>query len=116
VYQLDGFDDQCGAGTRASVTGLAYANPSGTIGFGLTIVTTPGATAVHLEATITLATVSGTWRDSRGESGPWVFTPGAGAGGSPRPARFQCFHLSVPPIAFGESYYILAQAPAHTGQ
>jgi len=27
VYTLDGFDDQCGAGARASVTGTAFPNP-----------------------------------------------------------------------------------------
>jgi hypothetical protein len=45
-YQLDGTDDQCGAAVKASVVGLAFQNPNGSIGFGLTIVTTPGGTAV----------------------------------------------------------------------
>src|SRR5262245_48450120 len=61
-YQLDGTDDQCGATQRASVTGLAFQNPDGTIGFGLTIVTAPGGTPVHIDATITIATLGGTWR------------------------------------------------------
>jgi len=86
VFTLDGFDDQCGATTRAPVTGLATPNPNGTIEFGLTIVSTPGAAPVHVAAAISLATLGGTWRDSAGASGNLVFTPGAGAGGSPRPA------------------------------
>jgi hypothetical protein len=85
IYQLDGFDDQCGATTRASVVGLAFFNPNGTIGIGLTIVTTPGATPLHLDATLNWPSVSGTWRDSAGATGPFVFTPGAPVAGSARP-------------------------------
>jgi hypothetical protein len=85
VYNLDGFDDQCGAATRAPVTGLATLNPNGTIEFGLTIVVTPGAAPVHVAAAIDLATLGGTWRDSTGATGNLVFTPGNGTGGSPRP-------------------------------
>lgn len=85
IYQLDGVDDQCGATTRASVAGLAFLNPNGTIGIGLTIVTTPGATPLHLDATLNWPSVSGTWRDSAGATGPFVFTPGAPAAGSARP-------------------------------
>ena len=51
VYRLEGTDDQCGAGrARASVLGLAFQNPSGAIGMGLTIVTAPGGVAVHVDA------------------------------------------------------------------
>lgn len=85
VYQVDGFDDQCGAATRASASGLAFPNPNGTIGFGVTVVTTPGGTPLHIDATITLAALSGTWRDNSGATGAWTFTPGAAAAGSARP-------------------------------
>jgi hypothetical protein len=84
-YQLDGTDDQCGAGNKASVVGLAFQNPTGTIGFGLTIVTAPGGTPVHVDATISIATLSGTWRDSAGNTGTFIFTPGAPVPGTPRP-------------------------------
>ncbi len=85
VYRLEGTDDQCGGGNdRASVIGTAFQNPDGSIGFGLNIVT-PGGQAVPVEAEISLAALSGTWRDSAGNSGPFTFTPGAGTGGSPRP-------------------------------
>ena len=67
-YQLDGTDDQCGAAQAAGVRGLAFQNPNGSIGFGLTIVTAPGGTPIHVDATISIATLSGTWRDSAGNN------------------------------------------------
>ncbi|HUE90098.1 MAG TPA: hypothetical protein VMO26_28790 [Vicinamibacterales bacterium] len=86
-YTLDGSDDLCGASQKASVNGIAYQNPDGTIGFGLTIVGPPGG-AVHITATINLVTLGGTWSDSNGNTGLFVFTPGAGVPGSARPATF----------------------------
>lgn len=86
TYRLEGVDDQCGATVRASAAGLAFQNPDGTIGFGLTLVTTPGGAAVHIDATVTLATLSGTWRDTSGAGGPWTFLVGTAPGGSRRPA------------------------------
>lgn len=85
VYTLDGYDDQCGAGQRASAVGTAQQNPDGSIGIGLAIVTAPGGAPVHVDATVSLATLGGMWRDSSGNAGPFVFTTGSGAG-SPRPA------------------------------
>jgi hypothetical protein len=83
-YQLDGIDDQCGAAQAASVRGMAFQNLNGTIGFGLTVVTTPGGTPVHLDATITFPGLNGTWCDSAGNAGNFI--SGAGIpGGAPRP-------------------------------
>lgn len=84
-YQVDGTDDQCGAAQQASVVGRAFPNPDGSIGFGLTTVTTTNATAIHIDARLSVATLGGTWRDSAGNSGAFAFTPGAGTGGNPRP-------------------------------
>ena len=84
-YQLHGTDDQCGALVQASAIGLAFQNANGSIGFGSTMVTAPGGTAVHVDATIAIAGLSGTWRDSAGNSGDFVFTPGSPVAGSPRP-------------------------------
>lgn len=86
VYHLDGWDDQCGAAQRAAVSGQAFLNPDGTIGLGLTIVTTPGGLPVHLEAALTVATVSGRWRDSTFDTGTFAFTPGAAVPGPARPS------------------------------
>ena len=70
---------------RASVVGLAFPNADGTIGMGLTIVTTPGGAPAHIDARVSLATIGGPWVDSAGHSGSFVLTPGAGTGGAPRP-------------------------------
>ena len=83
-YLLDGTDDQCGVG-GAAVRGLGFANPNGTIGFGFTILTTPGARPVHVDATLNLPSLGGTWRDSDGHSGAFLFLTGAPAAGTPRP-------------------------------
>lgn len=85
VFTLDGYDDQCGAGTRASAAGTAFVNPNGSIGIGLTIVSAPSGAPVHVEASIILSTLSGTWHDNHGNSGSFVFTPGAPGAGAPRP-------------------------------
>jgi hypothetical protein len=86
IYRLEGTDDQCGNGAdAASVTGTAFPNADGTIGFGLNIVTTPGGRPLHVDAEITTTTFSGTWRDSAGATGTFAFRPGPGSGGSPRP-------------------------------
>lgn len=84
VYTLDGWDDQCGASVRAPVVGTAVLNPNGTIGLGLSIVTTPGGVPVHVDAVVTLPSASGSWRDSNGNTGDFVL--GGAAGGGPRPA------------------------------
>jgi trimeric autotransporter adhesin len=86
VYRVEGTDDECGAGRdRASVAGLAFPNPDGSIGMGMTIVTPAKGTAVHLTVEIALPTLSGTWRMASGDSGPFVFSPGSATPGYPRP-------------------------------
>ena len=98
VYRLEGTDDQCGGGAdAASVTGTAFPNADGTIGFGLNIVTAPGGRPVHVDAEISLGTFSGTWRDSAGATGAFVFTPGASSGGNARP---------LPPPAFPSTFVL----------
>ena len=84
VYTFDGTDNQCGASTVATARGLAVINPNGTVGIGLTIVTSPGALPVHVQGTIDLATFGGPWTDDHGNSGTFVFAP-VSPSGSPRP-------------------------------
>lgn len=86
-YLVDGTDEQCGAAQKAAVQGLAFLNPDGTIGFGLNVVTSPGGGPLHVDATISLATLGGTWRDSAGRAGAFVFGPGAP--GLPPPAGWR---------------------------
>jgi hypothetical protein len=83
-FRLEGIDNLCDGSTRASAIGMAYPKPDGTIGFGITIVTDPGAAPLHLTASVSLATISGTWLDSAGNAGAFVFNPSI-APGSPRP-------------------------------
>jgi len=82
VYTLDGTDDQCGAAQRAPVVGVAAVNPDGSIGFGLNIVA-PSGQPVPVQARISVATLSGTWRDSGGNTGTFAF--GGALPGLPRP-------------------------------
>lgn len=93
VYTLDGFDDQCGAPTRAPLVGLATPNPDGTIGFGFHVVTTPAATPVAVRASIGLATIGGPWSDSAGNAGSLVLN--GAAAGSPRPAAVASFPAGI---------------------
>lgn len=83
-YTLDGMDDRCGAAQAASASGVAFLNPNGTVGFGVSTVL-PGGTPIHLEATLNLASLGGTWRDSSANTGTFVLRPGASSGGFPRP-------------------------------
>lgn len=80
VYQLTGSDNLCGAGT-APVVGTAVPAGAG-VAFGFTAAL-PAGLGAHVSATINLATLSGTWADADGNTGPFVF--GASTGGSPRP-------------------------------
>jgi hypothetical protein len=84
IYTIDGTDDRCGAAQVASVVGVAFLNPSSLVGFGLTVVL-PNGVPVHIEAEINITSLNGTWRDSGGNNGSFIFTPSAGTGGSPRP-------------------------------
>ena len=81
-FELSGYEDQCGAARRAPLTGTAVQNPDGTVQFGISL-TPPASRPVNVSATIDLGTLSGTWLDNGGHSGPLTFNgPGAG---SPRP-------------------------------
>lgn len=84
IYTMDGYDDQCSAGQRAPVVGIATPNPDGSIGFGWTVVTVPGGKPVHVDARIDLGSLGGAWSDSAGNTGTLVLN--GQAAGSPRPA------------------------------
>jgi len=97
IFRLDGSDDQCGAASAASAVGTAFLNPDGTVGLGVNIVSAPGGAPVHVEATITLPSLSGTWRDSAGNAGSLAFTPGAGNGGPARSTAGTIGALAIDP-------------------
>lgn len=97
VYTLDGFDDQCGAATRAPITGTAVTNPNGTIEIGLNVVVSPHAAPLHVAVPLNVPALDGPWRDSAGNTGNFVFTPGAGTGGNPRPASAAIGAVAIDP-------------------
>lgn len=84
VYRLTGADDQCGS-VLATAVGLGYPNRDGTIGLGILIVTSPGGVPVHLSARLRAHDLSGTWRDSAGNSGDMLPSHLRRGGGRPRP-------------------------------
>jgi hypothetical protein len=81
VYQLNGVDDLCGAGS-APVTGTATLTASA-IALGFTVATLAGRPA-YISAAVAPGTFHGTWMDGDGNGGAFTFNP-AGASGSPRP-------------------------------
>lgn len=90
MYQLAGNDALCGAGA-APVTGTAI--PTGTgVAFGF-VAALPSGRAAHISASITLGTLSGTWTDADGNTGPFVF--GAATAGAPRPAPLPATAITV---------------------
>lgn len=80
---LEGWDDRCGAATRAPAVGVAVVNPDGTIGLGLTLVTPLEGDAWHLDATVFLPSASGRWRGPYYLEGTFAFN--ASTGGDPLP-------------------------------
>ena len=96
IYQLDGFDDQCGGATpRASVVGTAFLNPDGTVGMGLAIVTAPSGTPLQVSASLNPISITGGWKDTNGNTGAFIFTPGAPLPGGPRPAPRAVFPMGL---------------------
>ncbi len=69
VYSLAGFDDQCGAGERATAVGAATLNHDGTIEVGLDDRDRPGGAPVHVDARVAVSSLSGPWTDSAGNAG-----------------------------------------------
>jgi hypothetical protein len=85
AFTLDGTDDQCGGLPPTGTHGTAHVNPNGSIGIGLTTVLAVPVRVVHTNALIDLATLGGAWRDTAGNAGTFVFTPGAPTAGPARP-------------------------------
>jgi hypothetical protein len=83
VFNLSGFDDNCGGATGLSASGTAFFNPTGSVGGGLSIIAA-GQAASQVALTIDPGGPSGTWSDNTGNSGTLLFGVGSGAG-TPRP-------------------------------
>ena len=104
-YLLDGTDDQCGGPHRAGVTGIAFPNPDGTLGFGFNVAGPDGKQS-HTDATINLITLGGTWNGSSGDTGTFAFTTGAPVPGNRRPEfpppTRRAFTYDLAPGAYSE--------------
>lgn len=98
VYTLDGFDEQCGGNPRQPVRGVALPQANGSVTLGLSVVVLPGGAPVNIEAGISASGLSGTWRDSAGNSGPMTFNP-TSTGGGPRP-------VPTPPSAVPSAFVL----------
>lgn len=120
VIALAGYDDSCGAGPRGAVTGVAFPNPDGTIGLGLSGVATPRTTVFSyfravpdIYATINLATLSGTWQDTVTQQGTFAF---AAMTGGPRrlqlPFNAQLVDFNDAPSFLAYSASGTSEAPA----
>jgi hypothetical protein len=94
TYQLAGTDSLCGTGT-AAVTGTAALGGGGVV-MGFTVAL-PSGRAAHISATLNLSTLSGTWLDADGNTGPFAFA--ANAGGSARPTPTSSAVITVTQIA-----------------
>jgi hypothetical protein len=101
IFTLDGADDQCAAAPAASMLGTAFFNPDGSIGIGLHLVAVPDAAPMHISVVLDTATLSGTWSDSAGHAGAFVFNPPVPAVGSPRPAGGGLSGVAVTTVVAG---------------
>lgn len=72
TFTLDGFDDQCGASSRASAIGVGTFTATGDLTLNFTIVTPPAGRPVHVSAVVSTANGHGTWSDSVGNTGTFV--------------------------------------------
>jgi hypothetical protein len=82
AFTLDGYDDNCGAANRSPAVGIATVNPNGSVQMAVTVITAPEGASRHIDASLNLVTVSGTWR-AGSLTGPLAFN--AATGGSVLP-------------------------------
>lgn len=86
AFTLDGTDDQCGGAVPpASTYGTAHVNANGSISIGVTTILAVPVRVVHTNALIGLGSLGGAWRDTAGNAGTFVFTPGTPIAGPGRP-------------------------------
>ena len=86
VYELIGFESQCGGNLSLPASGVAVPQANGTIFFGVTSINERGR-GLHTRGFITLPTLSGTWSDNAGNTNqPFLSSPPASPGctGGPR--------------------------------
>ena len=67
VYELIGFESQCGGNLSLPANGVAVPQANGAIFFGVTSINESGR-GLHTRGFITLPTLSGTWSDNAGNT------------------------------------------------
>jgi hypothetical protein len=67
VYELIGFESQCGGNLSLPASGVAVPQANGTIFFGVTSINERGH-GLHTRGFITLPSLSGTWSDNAGNT------------------------------------------------
>jgi hypothetical protein len=84
LYEIKGFEAQCGGNLSLPVTGLAVPQANGTIFFGLTSINENGR-GLHTRAYINTTDFNGTWADNAGNfNAQFIFNPGVTCPGGPR--------------------------------
>jgi hypothetical protein len=83
-YTIGGLDDQCGGDQRAGVVGMAAFTRTGNVTLTFTIILAPSGQPLHVSAEVNPANGSGTWTDSAGNRGTFVYFAAA-PGLPPRP-------------------------------
>lgn len=92
-FTLDGTDDQCGAASKAGVTGTAGFTAGGDVSLAFMIIAVPSARPLAVSATVNPTSGSGTWTDSAGNRGTFTMF-GRSTGLAPRPVA------AAPPTPF----------------
>lgn len=114
VYTLDGYDDGC-AGERRAAAGVASLNPDGTVSIGFSYLGVDWAEPMHVKVTLSVATLSGTWRDDGGYDGVFALN-GAAAGnahpGSAAKARFGSGYFGTARYGGGAFFALAHDGPA----
>ena len=84
VYELIGFETQCGGNLSLPVSGVGVLQANGQVFLGLTSINEQGR-GLHTRAYVNPTTFSGTWSDNAGNTNQnFVFNPGTTCPGGPR--------------------------------
>jgi hypothetical protein len=86
LYELIGYDDQCGQGQPVTLSGVAVQFNPYIVQMSAAI-TAPNGTVSGLRAVIVVSSLSGDWWDEYGNTGDARFNPVLPAGGTPRVLR-----------------------------
>lgn len=121
TYALSGTDDRCGASQAAAANGSAHLNPNGSVSLAFVVIR-PDGIPIATHASISPATLSGTWSDEYENTGVFAFSP-ASTPGLPRRITLKWnygagflatggLNGAVSAISFGRTLMFAPLAPA----